>query len=204
MKTKLTPEQRDAARRSWRAEGKARRAHKAEIATRTAEPVGRPAMPNLDLLTIADRQRVTRAMGLDMPMPEGAFGPQPDAMQSKQLADRFVSDLGRHHDREARKRGEALRPGSFQGTAASPDDVRARVEQLGLDPLQMPHLAPVGRPLDPPKHINAATQTHSQADADMQVARGVHRAMQLGQRVDAKKLTAGEVRALLQLRGATY
>jgi hypothetical protein len=204
MKTKLTPEQRDAARRTWRETERARRRAVHADAQRAKAPVGRPAMPNLDMLTITDRQRVTRAMGLDMPMPEGAHGPQPDAMQSHVLADRFVSDLGRYNDREERKRGEALRPGSFQGTAASPEDVRARVEQLGLDPLQMPHLAPVGRPLDPPKHVHAATQTHNQATLDRQVASKVHAAMLRGERVNAKALSAGELQALLAIRGAAY
>jgi hypothetical protein len=213
MKEKIMPRAPKPTRAEWKASEKARRRQQAEAEMRDKEP-RRPHLPDLSMLTIPDRQRCTRALGVDMPLPEGAYGPQPDAFLSKQLADRFVADLGRHNDREARKRGEAIRPGSFQAKTASPEDVRRRVGDLGLDPHVMPPLVAVDaidsktgktvklRPLDPPAHVNAATQTHSQAEKDMEAARVVHRAMQLGQRFDARKLTPGQIRALLQLRGA--
>jgi hypothetical protein len=190
-------------RAEWRAEGKARRAAKAEAAKRTAEPTGRPTVPSLDLLTVADRQRVTRALGVDMPLPLGMPERQPDGALSARLADKYLGDLSRHHEREQRKRADALRPGSFQAMTATPADVQRRIGDLGLsfDVDQQALLAPVSKPLERPAPTQAAIQARTEADHDMQVARAALDAMRTGRRFDARKLTAGEMRALMQLRG---
>ena len=83
----------------------------------------RPTLPDLAMLTAEDRQRVTQAMGIDMPAPIGWNGPPPDATLSRQLAGRYLQDLARfrEHEHATHNASIAAMAGKIDGTRANRD-----------------------------------------------------------------------------------
>jgi hypothetical protein len=114
----------------WRAERKAARAER-RAAAEPAAPL-QPALPDLDLLTTRDRERCARAMGIDLPMPRGSHGLQPDARISAQLADRYIDGLRAVEAHEHAARIARVESQPFDARTAKPEAIREHMIKLGL------------------------------------------------------------------------
>lgn len=126
--------------------------------------------------------------------------PEVQRLASRDL-DRAERRAARGQARELEARTAAVSAGSIDAREASPEEVRARMAALGFESTDLT-VRPVGRELEPTRDQTGAHERQTQLAADREVARHVHKAMQVGQRVDAKKLFPGELRALLEIRGA--
>lgn len=171
----------------------------------------RPIMPSvgtgIDAMALSpdDYERRLDQLGLSAPSADHRRLQPPGDPEAQRAAARDLDRAGRRvargQARELEARTAAVSAGSIDARNASPEEVRARMASLGFEATDLT-VRPVGRALDPTKDQSAGLASQMQRDADREVARHVLRATQAGQSVDAKKLTSGELRALLELRGA--
>ena len=189
-------------RRAGRAERMAARS--AARAERAAAP-GRPAFPPHEMLSAADRERCMQALGIvptDVVTMVAAvpYAPPPDATVSRKLADQFVEQMGRYRQRADRDRREAelAQLGPIDASSAKPEDLSARLTAMGINDPSLRFEAPA-RPLEPPPSRAGQQAASNQAEVDRQVALAVRAAIARGQRVDARRLSPGELRALTEL-----
>lgn len=156
-------------------------------------------------LSPADYERRLADFGLSPPGTEHHRLAPPIDPEAQRVARRALERAERRGAREHRHAQEAraaeLTATAIDGRSASPDEVRARIAAIGAEPMGL-SVHEVGRALDPTKNQNDSDTSRAQLAADREVARAANRAMQLGRPFDARKLSAGEMRALLEMRGA--
>jgi hypothetical protein len=184
-----------------RRERQQRRAERADAAQPTAPQM--PQMPPMEMLSISDRERCARALGVDMPQVIGMHAaPEGGAAVSAKLADAYIQGVQRFHDYErAQHNAEVERyMGRIDCATASRDTVEKHLASLGIDdPMIIAGLRESGAPLARPIAERQDEQHAVQREVDLMVARRVKRAMANGEHFDAKKLTAGQVAALLEI-----
>lgn len=150
-----------------------------------------------------DYERRLAQLGFSAPGIERHLAPpiDPEAQRvARRALERAERRAGRDHARALEARTAEVNAGAIDGRNASPDEVRARMASLGIETHDLA-VRPVGKPLPPSRNQADAATRHSTLEADREVARAVQRATQAGQPFDARKLTPGELRALLELRG---
>ncbi len=151
-------------------------------------------------LSPKDANRRLEQLGIDFRFEDRLAPPVDPAAQ--RIARRDLERAERRTERDQAKAIEAhtaeVNAGAIDARSASPEEVRARMASLGFETHQL-SVHPVGEPLPPKQERQAGRE---QLEKDREVARAVHRAIQDGKRVDARKLTSGEFAALMQLRGA--
>lgn len=187
--------------------------------TRTPQP--RPAV-DARSLTPEDYRRYLAQLGLSLPadtlaanLPMGASPVEDQRARdlSGLAVDRAARARAAEQEQERTARGEEIQPSSFKAMiedgkgnrvpSSSAEEVRARFAQIGVtDPQLLGGVRDVGRPLEARTQVDSAHAATAQRERDREVARRVHTATQRGQQVDAKKLSAGEFAALMELRGA--
>lgn len=156
-------------------------------------------------LSPLDYERRLRGLGLEPPGAEHRRIQPPRDPEAERFARRTLDRAERRtaaeQARAIEERTAEVNAGAIDGRTASPDHVRERLSAFGVETHGLA-VHPVGRELAPTRDQRDGEGAHTQLAADREVARAINKAMQTGQSFDAKKLSPGELRALLELRGA--
>lgn len=136
-----------------------------------------------------DYERRLAQLGLTAPGTEHRRFAPPRDLAAQRAAQRTVDRIERDRVRAQEAHAEAINAGAIDGRNASPEEVRARMQALGVDTTTM---------------ITREERTVVPTEAERMVAASVRKAIQSGQHVDVQKLSPGERKALNELGNAGY
>ncbi len=113
-----------------------------------------------------------------------------------------ISGRFREHERATHNASIEAMAGKIDGLRANTAHIRSHLRGLGVSEhdLAMLELHEPGEPLAPVDTDHVAA---SRTDDDQRIAAATHAAIERGDRVDIRRLTAGQFAALMTLRGAS-